>query len=196
MPIGVIGAGAIGTALTERLVAAGEHVLIANSRGPDSLRGLVAAAGPGLTAVTVEEAAAEEVVVLAVPWRRLEDAVAATGVTDWGGRIVIDATNPVGAPDLAGRGSSEVVAGLLPGARLVKAFNTLAPHVLGANPRTPAGRRVIFLSGDDAAANDRVAVLTERAGWAAVDLGPLAVAGRLQEFPGGPLPALSLIREK
>jgi len=196
MPIGVIGAGAIGTALTERLVAAGEHVLIANSRGPDSLRGLVAAAGPGLTAVTVEEAAAEEVVVLAVPWRRLEDAVAAARVTDWGGRIVIDATNPVGAPDLAGRGSSEVVAGLLPGARLVKAFNTLAPHVLGANPRTPAGRRVIFLSGDDASANARVAVLTESAGWAAVDLGPLAVAGRLQQFPGGPLPALSLIREK
>lgn len=200
MPIGIIGAGAIGTALGERLVAAGEQVLISNSRGPDSLQHLVAAAGPGLTATTVKEAAAEDIVVLAVPWRRLKDAVAATGLDDWSGRIVIDTTNPLGPPDfkvadLGGRTSSEVVADLVPGARLVKAFNTLPPHVLGANPRTPAGRRVIFLSGDDAGANDRITRLIERAGWAAVDLGRLATGGRLQQFPGGPLPTLSLLKE-
>ncbi|CCK32160.1 NADP oxidoreductase coenzyme F420-dependent [Streptomyces davaonensis JCM 4913] len=200
MPIGIIGAGAIGTALGERLVAAGEQVLISNSRGPDSLQHLVAAAGPGLTATTVKEAAAEDIVVLAVPWRRLKDAVAATGLDDWSGRIVIDTTNPLGPPDfkvadLGGRTSSEVVADLVPGAKLVKAFNTLPPHVLGANPRTPAGRRVIFLSGDDAGANDRITRLIERAGWAAVDLGRLATGGRLQQFPGGPLPTLSLLKE-
>ncbi|WP_405535155.1 NADPH-dependent F420 reductase [Streptomyces sp. NBC_00075] len=200
MSIGIIGAGAIGAALAERLVAAGENVLISNSRGPESLSGLVSTAGPGLTAVTVKEAAQQDVVVLAVPWKRLKEAVAATGLTDWEGRIVIDTTNPLGPPDfkvadLGGRTSSEVVADLVPGAELVKAFNTLPPHVLGANPRSGSGRRVIFLSGDDAGANERITRLIERVGWAAVDLGPLATGGRLQQFPGGPLPTLSLLKE-
>jgi predicted dinucleotide-binding enzyme len=199
MSIGIIGAGAIGAALAERFVAAGEKVVVSNSRGPETLQRWASRIGPGLTVASVKEAAAEEIVVLAVPWRRLEDAVAATGITDWDSRIVIDPTNPLGPPDfkvadLGGLTSSEVVAGLVPGARLVKAFNTLAPQVLGADPRTPAGRRVIFLSGDNASANNDVAGLIATAGWAPVDLGPLTAGGRLQQFPGGPLPTLNLLQ--
>ncbi|MGP4045834.1 NADPH-dependent F420 reductase [Streptomyces sp. 2A115] len=201
MPIGIIGAGAIGQALAGRLVAAGERVVISNSRGPESLRGLAHAMGPGLRPATVAEAAVEDVVVLAVPWSRLREAIRSVDVSDWQERIVIDATNPLGPPafqavDLGGRSSSEVVADLVPGARLVKAFNTLPPGLLGAEPGTPAGRRVIFLSGNHAGANERVARLAERLGWAAVDLGPLAVGGRLQQVPGGPLSTLSLILER
>ncbi|GAA5018772.1 NADPH-dependent F420 reductase [Streptomyces siamensis] len=218
MTIGIIGAGAIGQALAGRFVAAGEQVVISNSRGPRSLRGLVSSTGPGLLAATVAEAAEEEVVVLAVPWRRLRAAVAAADVSDWQERIVIDTTNPPGPPTgppgpptgppgpptgppgsgpegLGGRTSSEVVAGLVPGSRLVKAFNTLRPDVLGADPRTPAGRRVIFLSGNHPGANGRVARIAGRVGWAAVDLGPLAEGGRLQQVPDGPLATLHLVME-
>ncbi|MDP4510089.1 NAD(P)-binding domain-containing protein [Nonomuraea sp. G32] len=200
MTIGIIGAGAIGQALAGRLVAAGQQVLISSSRGPDSLHDLVHAFGSHLKPASVREAAAEDIVIIAVPWRQLPMAVKAADVAHWGGRIVIDTTNPLGPPDfkvadLGGRTSSEVVADLVPGARVVKAFNTLTPAVLGADPRTPAGRRVIFLSGDDAGANDRIAHLIQHAGWAAIDLGPLAIGGRLQQFPGGPLPTLRLLQE-
>ncbi|MEW2121430.1 NADPH-dependent F420 reductase [Streptomyces sp. NPDC005474] len=200
MRIGIIGAGALGRALAVRFVAAGEEVLLSDSRGPRSPRELADSIGPGLVPATVTEAAGAEIVVLAVPWRQLPEAVTAAGAYDWQERIVIDTTNPLGPPgfqvaDLQGRPSSEVVAGLVAGARLVKAFNTLAPAVLAADPRTPAGRRVIFLSGNHPGANDRVAALVERVGWAAVDLGPLAAGGRLQQFPGGPLATLSLLLE-
>ncbi|WP_211370182.1 NADPH-dependent F420 reductase [Nonomuraea turkmeniaca] len=157
------------------------------------------ASGPYLEPATVREAVAQDIAVLAVPWRDLPAAVKATEGSDWGGRIVIDTTNPLGPPDfkvadLGGRTSSEVVADLVPGARLVKAFNTLTPAVLGADPRTPAGRRVIFLSGGHADAYDRITRLIEHSGWAAIDLGPLATGGRLQQFPGGPLPTLKLLQ--
>ena len=120
----------------------------------------------------------------------------AAGAARGGVRVGGTVQHPFGdtAGGGGGRTSSEVVADLVPGARLVKAFNTLSPTVLGADPRTPAGRRVIFLSGNDAGANDRVGRLVERAGWAPVDLGALASGGRLRQFPGGPLPTLNLIR--
>jgi predicted dinucleotide-binding enzyme len=148
----------------------------------------------------VGKVADAEIVLLAVPWRRLREAVAAADVPDWQERIVIDTTNPLGPPDfkvagLGGRASSEVVSDLVPGARVVKAFNTLTPAVLGADPRTPAGRRVILLSGNHAGANERVARLAGRVGWAPVDLGPLAAGGLLQQFPGGPPPTLHLVLE-
>jgi predicted dinucleotide-binding enzyme len=200
MPIGIIGAGAIGQALAYRFVAAGEQVVISNSRGPRSLRDLAASIGPALMPATVAESAREEIVVLAVPWRQMSEAVAAADVLDWQERIVIDTTNPLGPPDfkvadLGGRTSSEVVAELVPGARLVKAFNTLTPAVLGSDPRTFVGRRVIFLSGNHPGANEHVKRLAERVGWAVIDLGPLASGGRLQQFPGGPLPTLNLLLE-
>lgn len=201
MTIGIIGAGAIGSALARRFTATGQTVLLSNSRGPQSLAGHVQSLGARLVPSTVQESAAADVVILAVPWHRLEEAVAATGVTDWAGRIVVDTTNPLAPPDfkvadLGGRASSEVVADLTPGARLVKAFNTLTAPVLGADPRSDGRRRVVFLSGDDDAANRTVAQLARDAGWAPVDLGRLTEGGRLQQFPGGPLPTLNLLQER
>lgn len=74
---------------------------------------------------------------MAVPWKQLKEAVSA--VSSWQGRIVIDPTNPVimpgfQLPDLDGKMSGEVVAELVPGAHLVKAFNTLTPDLLAADP--------------------------------------------------------------
>ena len=197
MTIGIIGAGAIGTAFARTLARAGIQATISNSRGPESLQELVNNLGPSIKAGTREEAARGDVVFIAVNWTKLPAALA--GLGDWNGRIVIDANNPIEAPlfkpvDLKGRVSSEVVAGLVPGSRVVKAFNHLRAGVLAADPRADGGRRVLFYSGDDNAAKAEVSALIERIGFTGIDLGSLAVGGRLAQFPGGPLPNQNLIK--
>ena len=162
MTIGIIGSGAIGTAFARTLARAGIEATISNSRGPDSLKELVRELGPSIKAGTREEAARADIVFVAVNWTKLPAALA--GLPDWGGRIVIDANNPIEAPlfkpvDLKGRVSSEVVADLVPGARVVKAFNHLRAEVLAGDPRADGGRRVLFYSGNDSAAKAEVAAL-------------------------------------
>src|SRR5216683_2594528 len=143
--IGIIGAGHVGQALARTALRAGREVVIANSRGPQSLAPVVAALGAGVSAGTVGEAATAGIVAIAVPWASVPAAVAGL---HWNGQVVMDATNAFNA-DLGGRTSSEIVADLLPGARLVKAANTLGANVLAADPHEAGGRRVIFVSGDD-----------------------------------------------
>jgi predicted dinucleotide-binding enzyme len=194
MRIGIIGGGNIGLAFAKTLSRAGIAATIANSRGPDSLKESVAALGPTIKPGTREQAAAAEI---AVNWSKLPQAVA--GLPPWRGRIVIDANNPIEAPlfkpvDLHGRISSEVVADLVSGARLVKAFNHLKAEVLASDPRADGGRRVLFYSGDDSAAKAEVGSLIDRVGFAGIDLGPLALGGRLAQFPGGPLPNQNLLK--
>ncbi len=195
--IGIIGIGAIGQALAKQGVRAGLKVTLSNSRGPESLTDIVGALGPNARAGSVRDAAAADIVVLSVNWAQLPSALA--GLPSWDGRIVIDATNPVIQPgfqlaELGGRNSSEVVTDMLPGARLVKSFNTLLSAVLASDPQQAGGKRVVFLSGDDAPAKSTVEQLIDRLGFASIDLGSLAVGGKLQQFPGGPLPAVNLIK--
>lgn len=195
--IGIIGAGNIGRAIAQALAGKGIAVTLSNSRGPDSLAASVAELSPHVTAGTREEAAAKDIVFVAVNWSKLPGALA--GLPPFGGRIVVDANNPVEAPlfkpaELGGRASSEVFADLVPGARVVKAFNHLLPQLLTADPTSEGGRRVLFYSGDDAGAKAAVGTLIERLGFFGIDLGSLAVGGRLVQFPGGPLPALNLVK--
>jgi predicted dinucleotide-binding enzyme len=187
--IGIIGAGHIGQALARTALRAGREIVISNSRGPQSLAPVVAALGAGVKAGTVGEAAAAGIVAIAVPWASVPAAVAGL---PWNGQVVMDATNAFNA-DLGGRTSSEIVAGLVPGAQLVKAANTLAANVLSADPHEAGGRRVIFLSGDDAPAKAAVAGLFDAAGFFPIDLGGLVTGGRLQQV-GGPLPSHNLVR--
>jgi 8-hydroxy-5-deazaflavin:NADPH oxidoreductase len=142
--VGVIGAGRLGQAMTRVAVSAGRTVAVANSRGPDSLASVASALG--VRATTAAEAAAAAIVVIAVPWDRVPEAV---GGLEWKGQVVIDATNDWAADDLDGRTSSEIVAGLVAGARVIKAANTLSAEVLESDPQQAGGRRVIFISGDD-----------------------------------------------
>lgn len=195
--IGIIGAGAIGSAFARALARQNINVVIANSRGPDSLAGLVADLGPTVRAGTVQQAAAQPMVLVAVNWSRLPEAL--SGLSDFAGRIVIDANNAIKVPefeavDLQGRASTEVFSEWVPGARVVKAFNHLLARLLEADPTSEGGKRVLFLSGDDVQARDEVAQLIERLGFFAVDLGPLSVGARLTQFPGGPLPVLNLVK--
>jgi 8-hydroxy-5-deazaflavin:NADPH oxidoreductase len=197
MTIGIIGSGAIGAAVARTLARAGIEATISNSRGPDSLKELVRELGPSISAGTREQAARADIVVVAVNWSKLPAALA--GLPDWSGRIVIDANNPIEAPlfkpvDLKGRVSSEVFAELVPGARVVKAFNHLRAEVLAGDPRADGGHRVLFYSGDDNAAKAEVRALIDRIGFVGIDLGSLTVGGKLAQFPGGPLPNQNLVK--
>ncbi|MNC09875.1 NADP oxidoreductase coenzyme F420-dependent [compost metagenome] len=195
--IGVIGAGAIGSAFARAAASKGISVILSNSRGPASLVERVRELGPLVKAGTREEAAAQPIVLVAVNWSKLPAALA--GLPDFAGRIVIDANNPIEAPlfkgvDLQGRTSSAVFSELVPGARVVKAFNHLQPQLICADPGREGGRRVLFFSGDDPQARDTVGGLINRLGFFGIDLGMLDVGARLVQFPGGPLPALNLVR--
>jgi 8-hydroxy-5-deazaflavin:NADPH oxidoreductase len=160
---------------------------------------VVATLGKGVSAGTIDEAAASAMVVIAVPWASVPAAVSGPV---WSGKIVIDATNAFLFPDtpdmqpaeLDGRSSSEIVAELVAGARVVKAGNTLPAALLGGDPDDAGGRRVLFLSGDDGAAKAEVAELFEAAGFFPVDLGDLVTGGPIQQAAVGPLPGLNLVR--
>jgi predicted dinucleotide-binding enzyme len=151
---------------------------------------------PHVTAGSREEVLAADIVFVAVPWPRLEEAIG--GVGDWGGRIVVDCNNALEGPSfrpvpLNGRTSSEVFADMMPGARVVKAFNHVLPHLLAGDPRAEGGRRVLFMAGDDADAKAELGAIIDRIGFYRIDLGGLREGGRMIEFPGGPFPALNLV---
>jgi 8-hydroxy-5-deazaflavin:NADPH oxidoreductase len=146
--IGVIGAGTIGRALAAHAAKAGRHVLISNSRGPETLADIAAALGPAVEAITVAKAADADVVVLAVPFVAVPDAAAAAG--DWTGQSVVDVTNQFATATYEGRADigeltgSEWVAGHLPGAHIIKAFNAMAGLTSRRSPGTPKGGRSSF----------------------------------------------------
>ena len=166
MSIGIIGAGALGSNLARLLAKSGISTTIANRRGPQSLKELVDELGPSLRAGTVPEAASADIVVVAVRWVDVQKAL--TGLPGWNGRIVIDGTNALAfldpdspdakdpsnplaafaikAIDLGGKHSSQIFRTLVPGARVVKAFNHLPVSVL-PDPAVSGGQRSLVLFG-------------------------------------------------
>jgi 8-hydroxy-5-deazaflavin:NADPH oxidoreductase len=188
--VGIIGAGHIGQVMARIALRAGRRVVIANSHGPESLTSVVEELGEGVSAGTVKDAAAADIVVVAVMW---PDVPKAVDGLEWDGRIVIDPTNDFDPSDLDGRTSSEVVADLVAPARVVKAGNTFEAAVLGSDPHQAGGQRVIFVSGDDSQAKSEVAALFQDAGFFVIDLGGLHEGGQMQQV-GGPLAGNNLIR--
>lgn len=187
MKIGIIGAGNIGATVAGLFTRAGHEVAISNSRGPESLQELVAELGDHARAMTVDEAARfGEVVLLAIPWRTPEGL---PSVETLAGKVVIDAMNPYteqGEPFDLGEAatSSEEVQKRLPGARLVKAFNTIwFKHLReqGSTGTPVDDRRAIFLAGDDDEAKGIVSRLIEEIGFAPVETGSLKEGGRRQQ---------------
>ena len=189
MNIGVIGSGNIGATAARLFAAAGHQVAISNSRGPETLEGLVAEIGPGVRAATVEDAAGfGEVVMEAIPFGRYEGLPAEKLV----GKIFITASNYYPARDgeveHGDLSLSELIQQHLPGASVVKAFNTIYFVRLGENGRPGAPieeREAIFVSGDDEEAKGVVSGLIEEIGFAPVNAGTLAESRRQE--PGSPI---------
>jgi 8-hydroxy-5-deazaflavin:NADPH oxidoreductase len=194
MKIGFIGAGAVAQTISKHVLPLGHQVVLSNTRGPESLAALVKELGPGAKAGTPQEAAEQDIVMLAVMWPHVKDALAS--VSDWKGRILVDTTNrvasfnPFSLGDLSGITSSETVQDLAPGARVVKAFNSVTMAWI-SDFSASKERTVLFLSGDDPEAKKTVHDLIEQVGFEAVDLGSLAIGGRLQQL-GGPLAGIRL----
>jgi predicted dinucleotide-binding enzyme len=196
---GIIGAGNIGQTVARHLLKAGHPVILSNSSGPDTLIETVNALGEGAVAGTVKQAASTDIVLLSLPWSQVPTL---SNVVDWTNRLVIDATNhfisyapDFQVADLGTRASSEVVASLLPGARLVKAFNTIYFKILAQDPVVGEGNRVLFISGDDNDAKSEVASIIAAIGFAPVDLGSLGTGSKLQQAKGA-LATLNLVKLK
>ena len=188
MKFGFIGAGNVAQTYAKHFVRHGHEVVLSNSRGPDSLIELARSIGPNARAGTVKEAAKQDIVILCVRWEQAKQALAE--VSDWNGRILVDATNRPLDEDTKGKTASEIIASYAPGARLVKALNTLVVNwIQDYSDKKP--KLVLFLSGDDADAKRKLARALEETGFVPVDLGGLIEGGKLQEF-GAPLSGLHL----
>jgi 8-hydroxy-5-deazaflavin:NADPH oxidoreductase len=179
--VGVIGAGRIGGGAARLLARAGHEVLLSFSRDPERLR--AQAEEIGAQAGTPAEAAAfGDVVILAVPWPAIDEAIEQAGSLE--GKVVIDTTNPFGRggweiPE--GRTSTQVNQDRLRGAKVVKSFNTLtAGFQQEAAGRSGTERVAMFLAGDDAEAKGLVAGLIADAGFDPVDAGTAAQSGILE----------------
>jgi 8-hydroxy-5-deazaflavin:NADPH oxidoreductase len=190
--IGVIGAGHIGGNLARLLAAAGHDVMVGFSRDATALAALADRVGARV-GTPAEVAAHGEIVVLSVPWSVVDGALAAAG--DLTGRIVIDTTNQFGrvdgrfgALDLGGVSGAAHNAAKAPGARWVKAFNTLtAGFQASAAGRTGPDRVVVFYATD---ADDTVPVverLVNDAGFDPVRTGTLARTDVGHQEPRGDL---------
>jgi hypothetical protein len=204
MRIGFIGAGWVTRVMGRHLLNAGHTISVCNSRGPETLADFIKELGPGATAETKEELVRHsDIVIIAVRWQHAEDAL--KGV-DWNGRILVDAMNAHAELEgdislegvtksnakLAETGltSSEWVAKWAAGARVVKSISSVPMEYIedfsADKPRT-----VLFTSGDDAEAKYQVIDLLNGAGFAAIDLGSLAVGGVMHQV-GAPLSGLDL----
>jgi 8-hydroxy-5-deazaflavin:NADPH oxidoreductase len=199
MEIGTIGAGALAQALAKQALKAGYKIKLSNSRGPDSLQSIVNQLGPGATAASKEEAAACEMVLLAVPWDNVPETLAS--LSEWNNQILIDGTNPFHGKageftvaDVGNLSTSQFIAALAPGARVIKALNTIVAPNLEADPIVNGARRVVFISGDDDGAKKQVGTLLAGFGYSVIDLGNLRDGGLIQQA-GDPLAGRSLLEE-
>lgn len=198
MTYAIIGSGAIGTAVARQFARIKTPVLVANSRGPESVAVLAAELGSSIVPAALADAVKADMVILAVPYEAAFDVFKGGG--DWTGRIVVDATNALDYSDfspldLGGRPSTEILAEAAPGAHLVKGFNHNWARVLGRLPSdSTAGSRVLFVSGNDSDSKTAVIALMAKMGFTPVDLGRTDEGGLLSQF-GGPLTQMSLLSQ-
>src|SRR5690349_17648117 len=198
MKYAIIGSGAIGSALAQQFARVGLDVAVATSKGSAAVKPLQQQLGPHIIPTEVDDALLAEFVALAVPFEAVQGLVAK--VPDWTGRIIIDATNAIdyqdfSPADLGGRESSDMVAEWAKNAHVVKAFGNTWAKILARDPSNrDLGRRVAFISGNEPAANAKVAALATQFGFEPIDLGRNDAGGRLHSF-GGPLTGHSLISQ-
>jgi 8-hydroxy-5-deazaflavin:NADPH oxidoreductase len=179
--IGVIGAGRIGGNIARLLVAAGHEVTISYSRDHEELQRRASTVGARAGSVA-QAAQFGAVVVLSVPWSNIDAVLAEAG--SLAGKVVIDTTNHYdhgGVASLTHRTAAETNQARMPGARVVKAYNTLtAQFQTEASGRQGPDRVVMFLCGDDPNAKAIVSGLIEDTGFVPFDVGGLADAAPIE----------------
>jgi|HubBroStandDraft_1064217.scaffolds.fasta_scaffold33055_2 predicted dinucleotide-binding enzyme len=191
MNIGIVGSGNIGGTAARLFARAGHQVRIANSRGPASLQALATEIGSNVVPSEAQDAVdASDIVLIAIPWTRREEALGE--LEGWDDKIVIDAINAYTEDfeieDLGRKTSTEFIRALVPGARVVKAFNTIFYKRLADEGKAKGAKRrlAIPVASDDAAAKRVVMDLIDEIGFDPVDNGGLVEGGRSQQ-PGSPI---------
>jgi 8-hydroxy-5-deazaflavin:NADPH oxidoreductase len=181
--IGIIGAGNMGSAFARRLAAAG-HELAITAKDTAGAQQVAAQVGHRVRVLPQGEIAeGTDLLILAVPYAQAADALKAVRHTD--GKAVVDISNPM-TEDMSGlllghtTSAAEEIQRAVPGAKIVKAFNTVFAQVLGGQQQRDAERVQVFCAADDPGAKDTVRRLAESAGFEAVDAGPLANARYLE----------------
>ena len=189
--IGFIGAGNIGSQVARLAVASGYDAILSNSRGPETLSGLVEELGPkARAAAPAEAAAAADIIVVSIPLKNYR----AVPVEPLAGKVVIDTNNyypqrdgHIPELDNESTTTSELLQAHLPLSKVVKAFNHIYASQLTTDGR-PAGmenRRALVIAGDDPGAKATVTRLLDRFGFDTVDAGPLSEGWRIQrDTPG------------
>lgn len=187
MKVTVIGAGNMGAAFIKQLTRAGHQVSVTARDAAKSAQ--VAAANPGAKAVAASGAAdGADVVVLATGYG---DAVEALrGVGSLANKVVVDITNPLTADYMGltighSTSAAEEIAKAVPGAEVVKAFNTVFAQVLDEGADFGGGRKVeVFVASDSDRAKQTARALAESIGFAVVDAGGLKNARYLEPLAG------------
>lgn len=184
--LGIIGSGLIGTNVAKAAIAVGYDVVLSNSRGPESLAGVVEQLGSHARAGTPTEAAlAGDLVLVAVPLHARED----VPVEPLVGKVVLDANNyyperdgRIEALDTNAATTSELLQQHLPGSHVVKAFNNIFASQIPTDGTAAGtvGRRALPIAGDDAEAKGAVTAFLDDIGFDAVDLGPLSESWRVE----------------
>jgi len=183
--IAVLGTGRVGGALGPRLAGLG-HTVVYGSREPEreDVVELVTRTGNGASAATVSEAAsAADWILVATPYRAMPSVLEEVGDVD--GKLIIDVSNALApAEDGLMQLATETSAGeewqaARPGAKVVKAFNTIGFHVM-ADPAAAGGPVSVMIAGNDEAAKATVATLAEALGFDPVDVGPIRLARYLE----------------
>lgn len=184
MDYAIIGFGEIGQTLARAFARSGIDVSVATTRDPKSFASAAAAIGPGVIPKTLAEAVKADVIFLAVRFQSHPDV--AKALPNWQGKIIVDVTNAYGVSDgeLGGQPSAKVVAQAFAGGRLVKGFNHLVASVLDQDPAVHGGKRVVFLTSNDDAAAEEVALLAGNLGFAPIKLGGLSEGGLLVQAHG------------
>jgi len=187
MHVGILGSGDVGKALARGFLSRG-HTVTIGSREPSKLADFVREHPEKLTAKNFADTAREsEIVVVATLFAGTQSALQLAGAENFAGKIVIDATNPLkfepGKPpslSVSGADSAgESVQRWLPGAMVVKAFNTVG-NALFVDPHFAEGKPTMFVAGNDDAAKNRVAQIAESFGWDVLDAGPISSARYLE----------------
>jgi len=173
MRLAIIGAGKVGGTLGRLFESQGHDVRFGVRDPNDQAAGGLPRSRSGSVA---DAASFGDVIVLAIPWGAVKDALAATGPL--AGKTVIDCINPL-LPDLSGlalgttTSAAEEIAKLIPQAKVVKCFNTLGQANF-AHPMFGDQRASMFFAGDDAGAKLIIAELGNQLGFDMVDAGPLS----------------------